>query len=305
MAALPAITVAHADQPWPVAVEFWEQWLLDLLGEAEGSYVLGLLYGRFTNYLYAVYGEEGRGDGRYPTQRKAEGFFVHSALAGHLPGAYAVSMTSGGRANMPFTHPPPPPYVEILPIHIASNDANGEARYWLARSADAGYWKSAAHLGEVFINHPDSSGEPDYAQSDRYARIAAKNGVSGSAYLVRDIYLEDRLRKTNRCEGFYTYEFLGARLENDGILPREVMNSATSVMRGEIRITPDQRMTGNEICLREEVINTGVEESKRLYDAWRAKAELAEQQRNELYGKAQARIPEVRAAFEAIVARAK
>ena len=44
MATLPAVTVTHTDQTWPVPPEFWEHWVLDLLGEAEGSYVLGLQY---------------------------------------------------------------------------------------------------------------------------------------------------------------------------------------------------------------------------------------------------------------------
>jgi len=290
MATLPALTVTYTDQTWPVPAEFWEHWVLDLLGEAEGSYVLGSQYALITQ-------TRKKGEA-LAAKKKAEDFFLRSALAGHLPGMYATSLTAEDRRDRPFI-PPPTPHVEPLPVRFMPTDTNGEARYWLTRAADAGYWKAAGFLALGYTT--PSHGEPDYAQAERYGIIAAKNGFREGALLVAYSYLEGKFHKMNRCEGFYNYAFLADRIHNDGILTEQNKNKQLLIMRGDIKISKDQIVSGNEVCLKDEVIAAGVAESKRLYDAWKARDDEAGLQKKELYDKAKARIPEVKAAYEKVV----
>jgi len=290
MATLPAVTITHTDQTWPVPPEFWEHWVLDLLGEAEGSYVLGLQYALIAEAV----GAEG-----LPAKKKAEDFFLRSALAGHLPGMYATFMTSEARAKMPFT-PPPTPHVEVtMPIRFMQRDVNGERRYWLTRAADAGYWKAANFLAATYAT-PDS-GVPDNTHDEHYSKIAAEHGSRRDALYVAYYYLEEKFHKMNKCKGFYDYVFLADRIHNDGILTEQDKDTEILTMKGKIIVSKDQIVSGNESCLKDEVIATGVEESKRLYDAWKTRDDEAERQKKELYDKAKARIPEVKAAYEKAV----
>jgi len=179
-------------------------------------------------------------------------------------------------------------------------DVNGERRYWLTRAADAGYWKAAGFLAECYIE-PENNGEPDYVQAERYATISAENGFRGEALRVAYSYLEGKFNKMNRCEGSYNYVFLADRIHNNGILTGQDKDTEIRTMKGEIKVSKDQIISGNEACLKDEVIAAGVAESKRLYDAWKTRDDEAERQKKGLYDKAKARIPEVKAAYEKAV----
>ena len=83
MGALAAISRAHAGQAWPVPPEFWENWLLALLGKGEGGYVLGVQYAMLTGQ-------------REPTAKSGE-FFLKSARTGHWAGMYGAFATARER----------------------------------------------------------------------------------------------------------------------------------------------------------------------------------------------------------------
>lgn len=170
MATLAALSRTQTPRFWPVPPEFWEQWIVELLGEGEGNYVLGQQYALISDTL-------AKG---HLTAKKAEEFFLRSALTGHLPGMFSAGFTAEGRDGTPFT-PPALPRVDPIPLRFNSEDTRGETRYWWARAADAGYWKAAAMVG-VSYAEPDN-GPPDYDKAEHYMTIAAQNGLGGGHWM--------------------------------------------------------------------------------------------------------------------------
>jgi len=206
---------------------------------------------------------------------------------------YAASITSEGRDGTPFTPPHPPPVVTPIAARFM-NDDRGEERYWLTRAADAGYWKGAGSLS-LSYSHP-KSGPPDYALAEHYGAIAAQAGSVGAASGIGVGYNEGIYHSLPLCQGFYNYIFLQRRLRYDGELTPDAIFAYVLQMK---------KHADGAACLKRETIDAGIAESKRLYDAWKAKYDEQERQKKELYDKARARIPEVKAAYDKAVAANK
>jgi TPR repeat protein len=281
MATLAAVSVTHTETQWPVPPEFWEHQVPDLLGEAEGSYVLGL--------QYALIAEAVEKNEAHAAKKKAEDFFLRSALTGHLAGMYCASITAEGREHLPFT-PPPLPRVVPVAARFLHDGVSGESRYWLTRAADGGYWKAAAVIG--YACEQPEHGPPDYKLAEHYLTIAAENGSMGPAANVGFSYFEQKFHTKSLCESYYNYLFLAGRLENNGSLPRNDISTIVDHIKNNPKGT---------ICLQEKVIAAGTAESKRLYNAWKTRYNEAERKKQELYARAKARIPEVKAAYEQAV----
>ena len=91
------------------------------------------------------------------------------------------------------------------------------------------------------------------------------------------------------CEGIYTYIFLGARLQSDG----ELTDSDVAAVQKTAKEHPR-----GETCLKQEFVDAGIAESKRLHDAWKTRYDAQERELKERYDKARKRLPEVKAAYE-------
>ncbi len=268
MGALAAISRAHAGQAWPVPPEFWENWLLALLGKGEGGYVLGVQYAMLTGQ-------------REPTAKSGE-FFLKSARTGHWAGMYGAFATARERENASFARPAAPS-AEPVPARFM-DDRNDEARYWLTRAADAGYWKAAGLLS-AYCAKP-RKGAADYALAEHYAVIAAENGSVESALALGSGYAEGIFQSRARCDGYYTYMLLAERIRHHS---EPGIGRVSSLIR-HIKSNPE--------CQESDTIASALAESKRLYELWKSRRAEQEREKAELYARAARRLPEVMAAYK-------
>ena len=268
MASLSVVSRVHADQTWPVPPEFWEGWLLTLLGKGEGGYVLGVQYAMLAD--------------QYEAGSRSRDFFLQSALTGHWAGMYGTFATAGEREDIPFSPPATPP---VTPIQARfMEDRNGEARYWLTRAADSGYWKAAGLLATYYAN--PQKGAADYARAEHYAAISAENGSVENALTLGAGYADGTFKQHPQCEGYYNYMLLADRLR---------YNSEPSIERLGRLI---RHIKSNPECQKSDAVASGLAESKQLYESWKARSSERQQHRNKLYTRARARLPEVGAAHE-------
>ncbi len=272
MATLPAVSRVHPELQWPAPPEFWENWLIELLGEGEGAYILGAQYGMMTDY---------REDGTKHAEQKAGEFFLRSALAGHHAGMLGAEKTAKYRRHLLFT-PPSSPNVTPIPVRFYGDDKNGEARYWLTRAANEGYWK-ACILMAAYHKAP-KTGESDYDRVELYFEPAVRSGSYTAAAVLGSLYRQKILKRKSLCEGYYTYTPLAFTLIQNGYLEEEQRKSLEEDFREECKDTA--------------VIDAAIRESRRLYEEGMAQCAAEMRQKEELYAKARARLPEVRAAYE-------
>ena len=122
------------------------------------------------------------------------------------------------------------------------------------------YWKTAVSLGWAYAK-PDS-GAPDYDMSEHYMIIAAENGLDQAALNVGFSYADGKFHRKPLCEGIYTYILLGARLQSDGELTDSDVAAVQKIAKEHPR---------GETCLKQELGDAGIAESKRLYDAWKTR----------------------------------
>lgn len=267
MGALAAVSRAHAGQ-WPVPPEFWENWLLALLGKGEGGYVLGVQYAMLArqNELNA----------------KSQEFFLQSARAGHWAGMYGAFATASWRENASFTLPAMPP-VEAIPARFM-DDRSDEARYWLTRAADAGYWKAAGLLAAYCVK--PRKGAADYALAEHYAVIAAENGSVENALALGSGYADGVFQGRALCNGYYTYMLLADRIRNHS---EPGIGRISNLIR-HIKSKPE--------CQEADTIAAALAESKRLYETWKSRRAEQQRQKAVLYARAAKRAPEVAAAYK-------
>ncbi len=102
-------------------------------------------------------------------------------------------------------------------------------------------------------------------------------------------YAEDKFHRKPLCEGIYTYILLGARLQSDGELTDSDIATVQAIAKEHPR---------GETCLKQELVDAGIAESKRLYDAWKTRYDAQQRELKALYDKARKRLPEVKAAYE-------
>ena len=184
MATLPTLIRAYPERQWPVQPEFWENWLIDLLGEGEGAYVLGAQYAMLADY---------RTPGVKLVERKAGEFFVRSALAGNHAGMLGAEDTAVAyRSDQVFT-PPTHPVVTPIPAHFYSSDKSGEARYWLSRAADEGYGKACLRVALLYKD--PATKNPDYDKAKHYYMCAANDGSLPAATAIIYTKAGDKLDK--------------------------------------------------------------------------------------------------------------
>ncbi len=278
MATLPAVITVHPELEWPVQPEFWENWLIELLGEGEGAYALGAQY-----IMMRDYNENGT---KYAEQKAGE-FFLRSALAGHHAGMLGAEKTAIYRIHQPFTAPLFPE-VTPIPPEFYGDDTTGEARYWLTRAANEGYWKACALLATNYA-YP-KKGDPDHKKAKLYYKISAKNGSSFSASLLGFAKMNNMLDKNFLKEisynDYYIYTTLSYKLQNNGIL-------FDDVKKGII-------LSANDIGIRQDkdIVSAGISEGNRIYNEWRTRYNSEQIQKAKLYAQARKRLPEVRAAYE-------
>ncbi|WP_297262901.1 hypothetical protein [uncultured Desulfovibrio sp.] len=272
MATLPAVSRVHPELQWPVPPEFWENWLIDLLGVGEGGYILGAQYAMMTNYTEA---------GTLHAAQKAGEFFLRSALAGHPAGMLGAARTAPYRKEHPFT-PPASPAVTPIPARFYADDPSGEGRYWLTRAANEGYWKACILMAQRYLS-PQDKGKADYARAEQYLQRAARGGsYVAASRLSEGAFNGDDAHKT-MCERLSTYAPLAFALKSNGYADAYHGSSTEQNVREKC---PDAR-----------VREAGISESRRLYEEGRASYMQERREREELYAKARARLPEVRAAF--------
>ena len=268
MATLAAVSRAHAGQVWPVPPEFWENWILALLGEGEGGYVLGVQYAMLNGQ-------------REPAVKSGE-FFLQSARTGHWAGMDGAFVTVRERENASFTLPATPPVAPIPTRFI--DDRNDEARYWLTKAADTGYWKAAGLLAAYCVN--PRKGTADYARAEHYAVIAAENGSVESALALGTGYAEGIFQNRARCDGYFTYMLLADRLR---------YHSDPSIGRISSLI---RHIKSNPECQEADTVAAALAESKRLYEIWKSRRAGQQREKAALYARAAKRLPEVVAAYE-------
>ena len=273
MATLPAVSRVHPELQWPVPPEFWENWLIDLLGEGEGGYILGAQYAMMTNYTET---------GTPYAEQKAGEFFLRSALAGHPAGMLGAARTAPYRKDRPFT-PPASPAVTPIPARFYADDPSGEGRYWLTRAADEGYWKACILMAQRYLS-PQDKGKPDYTRAEQYYERAARGGsYVAASRLSEGAFNGDDAHKT-MCERLSTYAPLAFALKSNGYIDGYHGSSAEQNVRDK---SPDAG-----------VREAGISESRRLYEEGQASYMRELREREALYAKARARLPEVRAAFD-------
>ena len=272
MATLPAVIRVHPELEWPVQPEFWENWLIELLGEGEGAYALGAQYAMMTDYIEKH---------TQQAARKAGEFFLRSALAGHHAGMLGAERTAPYRQHQPFT-PPSSPVVTPIPVRFYGDDKNGEARYWLTRAADEGYWKACILLASYYKT--PKTGEPDCDRSEHYYELAARNASFTAAGVLGSAYLKRTFSQKPLCEGYYTYIPLAFTLKHNSDFDDEQRKILGKNFREE--------------CRDASVIDASIRESRRLYDEGMARCAAESQHKAELYAHARKRLPEVRAAYE-------
>lgn len=117
--------------------------------------------------------------------------------------------------------------------------------------------------------------------------IAAENGLDQAALNVGFSYADGKFHRKPLCEGIYTYILLGARLQSDGELTDSDVAAVQKIAKEHPR---------GETCLKQELVDAGIAESKRLYDAWKTRYDAQQREMKELYDKARKRLPEVKAA---------
>ena len=105
-------------------------------------------------------------------------------------------------------------------------------------------------------------------------------------------YKDGKYHSLPLCEGFYTYAFLQNRIRYNGEVTPDDIGRYVSM----IKENPD-----GVACLKQEAIDAGMAEGKRLYEAWKTKYDEQERPKKALYDKAKARMPEVKAAYEMAV----
>ncbi len=123
--------------------------------------------------------------------------------------------------------------------------------------------------------------------SEHYMIIAAENGLDQAALNVGFSYADGKFHRKPLCEGIYTYILLGARLQSDGELTDSDVAAVQKIAKEHPR---------GETCLKQELVDAGIAESKRLYDAWKTRYDAQQREMKELYDKARKRLPEVKAA---------
>ena len=213
--------------------------------------------------------------------QKSGEFFLRSALAGHPAGMLGAARTAPYRKEHPFT-PPASPAVTPIPARFYADDPSGEGRYWLTRAADAGYWKACILMAQRYLS-PQDKGKPDHTRAEQYYERAARGGsYVAASRLSEGAFNGDDAHKT-MCERLSTYAPLAFALKSNGYADAYHGSSTEQNVREKC---PDAR-----------VREAGISESRRLYEEGRASYMQERREREELYAKARARLPEVRAAF--------
>jgi hypothetical protein len=140
----------------PVPAKFWEDNLISLLGEGEGTFVLGL----FGMELMDVDPHRKKSD----YMSLIEDYMLRSAVTGHADGMYGAWLTGENRKGA-FTPPAERPDLPVLPEGYEP-DSTYEQRYWGTHSAHAGNWMAMDGMGWAFLIPP-----PPCKQTRKLAQI--------------------------------------------------------------------------------------------------------------------------------------
>ena len=290
----------------PVPAAFWEKHLVDMLGEAEAAFLLGL-YG-----MELMEVDPHRKMDTYA--RPVETYMLRSAKAGHPSGMYGAYLTGENRTG-PFIPPASLPKVPVLPEKFHPG-MTAEGRYWLSQAAHAGHLFAMLALaveykGIATVNYRKDvppKVAPDAEKMEEYYTMAVTHGSYEAAANLAVQYARGRILPQNCPKSIY-YSAIRVRLEEGD---RIILDDPEQHPLGNaLRIKKEGFMEGNLMlgdervawkpCLTEAEFDDAVARSKTAYEAAMAVRAKEKAAHDALYDKAREKLPRVKAAYEEAV----
>jgi TPR repeat protein len=278
----------------PVPARFWEDALVELLGEGEGALLLGL----FGMELQA------RDPHRKETEYAApvEAFMLRSAMAGNADGMFGAYFTGENRQRefIPLKNMPD---ISILPEKYLPSHPF-ESRFWLSHAAHAGnlysMWAIAIGYQGMFTNIP-----PDVEMTRKYYVMAAEHGAIISTRKLAQLYATGSVVPQDAKMAIY-YQAIAALLNEDGKLVGD--NKSANPLGYDLQALKQGLMKGNlslggecrvfQPCLTEAEYQEAVARARPAYEKAKAVREKERAAQDALYNAARARLPEIRLAYE-------
>jgi TPR repeat protein len=280
-----------------VPAKFWEESIIKMLGEGEGTFLLGLLGTELMNY----------DPFRSKTKTYAppiEAYMLRSALAGNRDGMFGAYLTGENRDSEHFTPPKNEPEVPVLPEKFLP-ETSFEGRYWMSHSAHAGNRWGMRTLAEYYMGKPPVI-TPDVEKAEYYWNMAVLNGSKAAADNLGLLYAKGDILPQDCAKSVY-YGAIATRLKEGGQIVLD--NKETFPYGYNLRIVKEGLMEGNltfagkraidKPCLTEAQFNDAVERSKPAYEVAKAAKDKDQAAHNALYEAARKKLPEIKAAYEA------
>ena len=289
----------------PVPAAFWEKSLVDMLGEAEAAFLLGLYGMELMDY------DPHRKMETYA--RPVETYRLRSARAGHPSGMYGAYLTGENRTG-PFIPPTSLPNIPILPEKFNPR-MTAEGRYWLSQAAHAGHLFSMESLALDYDGGTSAGSRkkppksaPDLTKIKYYYNMAIIHGSPTAAAGIGLLYAEGNILPQN-CPNSIYYAAIMTRIEEKGSI---VLNNKEHYPLGNaLLILKEGFMEGNlmlggkrvvrQPCLTEAEFDDAVARSKTAYEAAMAVRAKEKAAHDALYDKAREKLPRVKAAYEEAV----
>ena len=282
----------------PVPARFWEESMIKMLGEGEGTFLLGLFGTELMEY-----DPFRKGTVYIPP---IEAYMLRSALTGHPDGMFGAYLTSDDRSKEHFTPPQNAPEVPVIPERF-SPKISFEGRYWMSRSAHAGNLDAMQSMAEDYQGNPPAV-PPDVAQVEKYQAMAVAGGSHIAAGIFGRMYAKGSILPQNCAKAVY-YCAIDARFEGQGNI---VWGDDEKHPQGNlVHIMKEGFMEGSffladkqvvfKPCLTEAEFNDAVKRSKPAYEAAKAARDKDQAAHDALYEAARKKLPEIKAAYEAAV----
>lgn len=291
LAMLCVATQIAAPKTYSVPAEFWQDWIVKLLGEGEGTCLIAMHH-----ILFLLKVDDA--DQAVRSMDTASELFRRAALAGNPKGMFGAAGTLDRRAPVDPLPPLPPGATaqDKKALEFSSGSFYGESQYWLVASSVAGDDWAPNFIGIGYLVSPDI--EPDPAQAEYFYTIGALRGNGYSAGQMFTCYWNGEFGIPNYYKSL-VYGTLAALLREGGEL---VTSDKEQFPIGWAIYTAGQRwihgLKGFPKCLTQKEYDDAVAEGTALYRQVLETTAPVKATREALYARARAHLPEVRADFE-------
>lgn len=291
LAMLSVTTQVAEPETYKVPAEFWENWIVTLLGEGEGTCLIAMHHLLF---LLEVDDAEQAVRGLNTSSE----LFRRSALAGNAKGMFGASATLDRRK--PVNPLPPLPSAatdwDRRALKFCSGSYCGESQYWLVASSVAGDDWAPSFLASGYLDTPEDEPEPEPAEY--YLILGAMRGHRSAAVQLFNCYRKGYFGEPDYYKAI-TYGVLAALIKEGGKMVTDdeerFPTGATVHIWGQNWI---HGLRGHPKSLTQEQYDAAVAEGTALYQQMLTLTAPARTAREQQYTLARNRLPELWVDFD-------